>query len=120
MGFFSEEGDRLGDKISLDKLLHEITGVPVKALLRHPRSHLGLFSVEERILWTKDRSTKRKEDKAYSLLGIFDVTMSLRYGEGEENAFIRLRSKINKSAQGKLHCFTVHNKQFSQKSHKYG
>lgn len=107
VSFFSKEGIRLGDKKSLQGLLHQTTGVPAKALLRDPRSHLGLFSVEDRISWAKDRATKRKEDKAYSLLGIFDVQMSLRYGEGEENAFKRLRRKIQKHADGKLNHRTV-------------
>ncbi|OAL33004.1 hypothetical protein AYO22_00089 [Fonsecaea multimorphosa] len=38
---------------------------------------------------------------AYSLLGIFDVYMPLIYGEGRENAFTRLRKKIDKSSQRK-------------------
>jgi hypothetical protein len=32
--------------------------------------------------WTATRETTRIEDIAYSLLGIFDVSMSLIYGEG--------------------------------------
>ena len=33
--------------------------------------------------------TKKKEDKAYCMLGIFNVFMPLIYGE-EDNAFVRL------------------------------
>jgi hypothetical protein len=36
------------------------------------------------------RETKREEDKAYSLLGIVDISMPVIYGEGRENAFRRL------------------------------
>jgi hypothetical protein len=43
----------------------------------------------------------RKEDKAYSLLGIFDVYMPLIYGEGKDNAFTRLREEIDKPSKGK-------------------
>jgi hypothetical protein len=43
----------------------------------------------------------RKEDKAYSLLGIFDVYMPLIYGEGRGNAFKRLREEIDKPLKGK-------------------
>jgi hypothetical protein len=42
---------------------------------------------------------------AYSLLGIFDVNMSLIYDEGREKAFKRLREEIEKGSKGKLLCF---------------
>ncbi|KAK0720354.1 hypothetical protein B0H67DRAFT_599864 [Lasiosphaeris hirsuta] len=67
--FFSIEGKRLGDKKSLERQIHKITGIPLGAL---------------------------REDKAYSLFGIFDVHMPLLYGEGEAGAFSRLREKIDK------------------------
>jgi hypothetical protein len=51
--------------------------------------------------WMENRETARKEDKAYSLLGIFDVYMPLIYGEGRENAFKRLREEIDKASKGK-------------------
>src|SRR6266487_3923768 len=65
--FFCSNGKRLGDKKSLERQLHEITGIAVSALQGTPPSR---FSVEERMLWAKNRDTKREEDKAYSLLGI--------------------------------------------------
>jgi hypothetical protein len=91
--FFSREGKRLGDKKSLEQQVHEITGIPINALQGSPLSH---FSVPERISWVNHRETKRKEDKAYSLMGIFDVYMSLIYGEGRERAFRRLQEEIEK------------------------
>jgi hypothetical protein len=53
------------------------------------------------MLWTEKRETTRKEDKAYSLLGIFDVYMPLIYGEGRESAYKRLREEIDKASKGK-------------------
>jgi hypothetical protein len=47
--------------------------------------------------WSKNRETTREEDKAYSLLGIFDVYMPLIYGEGTKNAFRRLKEEIKRS-----------------------
>ncbi|PVH67352.1 hypothetical protein DL98DRAFT_602445 [Cadophora sp. DSE1049] len=41
-------------------------------------------------------STTVEEDKAYALLGIFDVQMPLRYSEGMANAFKRLEEEIDK------------------------
>ena len=46
--------------------------------------------------WAAFRQTTRLEDRAYSLMGIFGVHMSLLYGE-KEKAFIRLQQKIMKT-----------------------
>jgi len=91
--FFSQEGERFGDKRSLEQELHHITGIEIRALRGSP---LSQFSVTERMSWAAKRTTKREEDKAYSLLGIFDIHMPLLYGEGERNAFRRLREEINR------------------------
>ncbi|KIN03538.1 hypothetical protein OIDMADRAFT_177691 [Oidiodendron maius Zn] len=58
--FFSREGMRLGNKKSLEQQVHEITGIPIKALQGTPLSH---FSVPERISWAECRETRREEDK---------------------------------------------------------
>ena len=92
--FFSKEENWLGDKKTLERHIHEITGVPIQALQGAP---LHGFSKEDRLSWSRARHTTRKEDKAYSLLGIFGIFMVPNYGEGEENAFRRLRKEINES-----------------------
>jgi len=91
--FFSQEHQRLGDKNSLENLIHEITTIPISALRG---ASLSQFGVDEKLLWTKNRQTTRKEDIIYSLLGIFNVYMPLIYGEGRENAFKRLQEEIRK------------------------
>ena len=96
--FFSKEGQKIGNKKSLQRYIREITGIPVKALQGSP---LSGFSIAERISWQENRETTRKEDKAYSLLGICEVHMPLIYGEGRENAFKRLRKEINEALKGK-------------------
>jgi hypothetical protein len=97
--FFSKEKELLGNKTSLERQICEVTGVPSKALRG---GSLSDFSVSERMTWAATRETTRKEDMAYSLLGIFDVNMSLIYGEGKEKAFKRLREEIEKGSKGKL------------------
>ncbi|KAH6703070.1 hypothetical protein BKA61DRAFT_528255 [Leptodontidium sp. MPI-SDFR-AT-0119] len=92
--FFSKEGKLLGNKASLERNICEITGIPASALRGSPLSE---FSVDERLSWAASRETFRQEDKAYSLLGIFNINMSLIYSEGKENAFRRLKKKIQKS-----------------------
>ena len=98
--FFSSEGVRLGSKRSLKQDIHEITGIPIEALCGRP---LMEFEIEERFSWARYRETKRPEDKAYSLFGIFNVHMPLLYGEGREKAFVRLREEIDKSSKYKGH-----------------
>ena len=89
--FFSREGKRLGDKTSLEKLLHQITNIPVRALQGCP---LTEFSIDERMSWYTGRNSTREEDSAYCLLGIFQVFMPLIYGEGRDHALKRLHQEI--------------------------
>ncbi|PVH67344.1 HET-domain-containing protein, partial [Cadophora sp. DSE1049] len=95
--FFSKYWELLGSKSSLGTIIHEITGIPDKAL---QGMSLSTFSVTERMSWAERRVTTRKEDQAYSLLGIFDVYMPLIYSEGKEHAFKRLREVINVNSRG--------------------
>ncbi|TVY37028.1 Vegetative incompatibility protein HET-E-1 [Lachnellula subtilissima] len=89
--FFCSNGKRLGDKKSLERQLHNITGIAALAL---QGTTPLMFSVEERMSWAKHRQTQREEDRAYSLLGIFDIQMPLIYGEGAEKAFNRLHREL--------------------------
>ena len=91
--FFSIEGIRLGDKETLGPCVYEITGIPIQALYGYD---LSRFTVQERLDWSADRDTKRKEDKAYCQLGIFSVFMTQMYGEGEHHALDRLQAEIAK------------------------
>jgi hypothetical protein len=77
--FFSLECKRLGDKKSLERQVHEITGIPLEAFQGSPLSH---FAVSERMSWAENRKTKREEDSAYSLMGIFDIYMSPSMARG--------------------------------------
>ena len=95
--FFSREGERLGDRNTLEREIHETTQIPLAALRG---ASLSDFDVDERMRWAANRDTKRKEDKAYSLLGIFGVFIPLIYGEGE-NALIRLKETIDSNSRSK-------------------
>jgi Tol biopolymer transport system component len=85
--FFCSNGNRLGNKKSLERQLYKITGIPLSVLRG---SLLSDYSFDERRRWAQNRSTKREEDLVYSLLGIFDISIPVIYGEGKENAFRRL------------------------------
>ena len=95
--FFSEQGKRLGSRMSLEQEIHDIPRIPIAALRGQ---HLSEFSVEDRMGWAASRTTTLKEDKVYCLLGIFGVFLSLIYGEGEAYATLRLREEIQKRQKG--------------------
>jgi hypothetical protein len=89
--FFSVQRTPLGDKRDLQQLIHETTGIAIRALCGEP---LTTFGVDERFEWAKDRHTTKAEDSVYSLLGIFGVYLAPIYGEGKENAVKRLLSAL--------------------------
>jgi hypothetical protein len=97
--FFSREGESLGNKNTLEQQIHEITGIPIEAL--RGTTPLSDFSFGERMRWASKRDTKKKEDKAYCLQGIFGVVIPLLYGEEEEKAFERLQREIDESSRSK-------------------
>ncbi|KAF2463438.1 HET-domain-containing protein [Lindgomyces ingoldianus] len=95
--FFSSEGERLGHKLVLEPEIHEITGIPEKALRGDALSN---FSIEERRSWAERRNTTIEEDGAYCLIGICGVSMVLNYGEGRNHAFSRLEKEIHSMYKG--------------------
>ncbi|KAF8179214.1 hypothetical protein BJ912DRAFT_982921 [Pholiota molesta] len=50
--------------------------------------------ISRKMHWAAKRQVTRGEDAAYSLMGIFDVNMSIAYGEGAKLAFVRLLKEI--------------------------
>jgi hypothetical protein len=98
--FFSAEGHLIGDKRSLVQRITNATGIPHEAL---EGKDLKEFGINERMKWAKGRETKREEDAAYSLLGIFGVHMPYIYGEGRDYALRRLQKEIWESSdQGRV------------------
>ena len=91
---YGSRWNQIGTKLGLCRTLSQITGIDV-AILEQPE-HLSSVSVAKRMSWAAKRQTSRNEDRAYSLLGIFDVNMAMLYGEGM-NAFRRLQEEIIRS-----------------------
>jgi hypothetical protein len=52
-------------------------------------------SIAQKMSWAARRQTRREEDIAYCLMGLFSVNMPLLYGEGSR-AFMRLQDEIMK------------------------
>ncbi|KAI1791164.1 HET-domain-containing protein [Ganoderma leucocontextum] len=93
--FVSRDWKIIGNKTELASLLEGITGVWKKVLTREV--HYSTLSVARRMLWAAGRSTKRVEDEAYCLMGLFDINMPTIYGEGR-HAFQRLQHELMKQS----------------------
>jgi len=91
--FYDQTWTECGTKISQKSLVSEITGIQ-QEILEGSTAELSKYSIAQKMCWASRRTTTRQEDMAYSLLGIFDINMSLIYGEGGQNAFIRLQEQI--------------------------
>ncbi|RDX49958.1 HET-domain-containing protein [Lentinus brumalis] len=91
--FVSATWRSLGTKGQLADVIEEVTGVDRGVLLH--TTPLTSVTVARRMSWAARRVTTRKEDEAYSLMGIFGVNMPAIYGEGAL-AFGRLQEEILK------------------------
>ncbi|KAK1753685.1 heterokaryon incompatibility protein-domain-containing protein [Echria macrotheca] len=94
--FYTSTWRELGNKhdARMSRLVSDITGIDVPTLLGDDPSEV---SIARRMFWASKRETTRLEDRAYSLLGLFDVNMPLIYGEGKR-AFRRLQEEILKTS----------------------
>ncbi|KXH34496.1 HET domain-containing protein [Colletotrichum simmondsii] len=96
--FFDAAWKKLGSRSSLAPKIEPITSIPAKFLEGYGLSFtIHSAKIAMRMSWAARRQTTRVEDRAYSLLGIFDVNMPLLYGEGEK-AFERLQIEIMKQS----------------------
>jgi hypothetical protein len=89
--FHDKDWHFLGTKKDLIDTLVDATGIDLNVLIG--RKAPFSCSVAQRMSWAARRTTERVEDRAYSLLGLFDVHMTLLYGEGDR-AFVRLQEEI--------------------------
>jgi len=95
MVFFNKDWEPLGTRSYLDYRIEQITSIPVVVLKNGiAGDHNEDFSIATKMSWAARRETTRSEDRAYSLMGLFQVNMPTLYGEGGESAFQRLQSAI--------------------------
>ena len=88
--FFGSDWAKIGSRASLKDVIAEVTSIGVDYFVHGKLSH---FSTAQKMSWAARRRTTRVEDMAYSLMGIFNVSMPLLYGEGLK-AFQRLQQRI--------------------------
>ncbi|KAL5316398.1 hypothetical protein ACEPPN_015443 [Leptodophora sp. 'Broadleaf-Isolate-01'] len=90
--FYNSAWKKFGTRESLKDMISRITNIDMAMLEGADPEE---FSVAKRMSWASKRTTTRAEDRAYSLLGLFDINMPMLYGEGDR-AFIRLQEEIAK------------------------
>ncbi|KAF3764610.1 hypothetical protein M406DRAFT_41954, partial [Cryphonectria parasitica EP155] len=93
LNFYDCEWNDHGGKRMRSEEVSKITGIDLAAL--ENINSLKSMPVGRKMSWAALRQTTREEDMAYCLLGIFDVNMSLIYGE-RGKAFTRLQEEILK------------------------
>lgn len=82
---------RIARKSGITDLLSNITRIEREVL--ESRNSIAEVSVSRKMSWAARRKTTRIEDRAYSLLGLFNVNIPLLYGEAERS-FVRLQEEI--------------------------
>jgi hypothetical protein len=85
--FYSREWQYLGTKKTLLSKLALATGIRKSVLLQPAMlTHVG---VSQKFSWAAHRTTKRPEDRAYSLLGLFGIHMPPLY------VYLRIMDRTN-------------------------
>ncbi|THU94983.1 HET-domain-containing protein [Dendrothele bispora CBS 962.96] len=93
--FLDHLWEEIGTRYTLRDVISAITSIPVQLL---EDGDLTKYSIAQKMSWAAFRKTTRPEDRAYSLMGLFDICMPPIYGEGGAKAFMRLQQEIIKTS----------------------
>ncbi|KAI1264393.1 HET-domain-containing protein [Xylariaceae sp. FL1019] len=94
--FYTRHWSPIPSTSKLLSLIADTTSIPLSLL--QDRDTLVSYCAAKRMSWAAKRITTRPEDVAYSLLGLFGVSMPILYGEGGSRAFARLQAAIMERA----------------------
>ena len=87
----------IGTRKDLSELITVRTGIEVD-YLNNFEKFSQVASIAKKISWVSERETTEEEDRAYCLFGILDVSMDVRYREGDK-AFLRLQEELIKNSR---------------------
>lgn len=105
--FYSKDWQPITDTAAVMKLIATTTRIPAQALAKFEPS---AWSAAQKMSWAAKRLTTRLEDRSYSLMGLFGLTMPILYGEGDR-AFIRLQTEIiQRHEDTTIFCWTSGNR----------
>jgi hypothetical protein len=91
MRFFDSNWNYMGTKKSLAIAIESISGVSAAYLIG--AQDFREACIATKMSWMAGRTTTREEDIAYAMLGLFNITMTPQYGEGQY-AFLRLQHEL--------------------------
>lgn len=94
--FYDREWNHIGRVSNLREELADMLGMPT-SMIGYRGVDIDEFeksSLQERVYWARNRQTTRPEDRAYSLLGLLNVSMPMIYGEGKAKAIKRLKREV--------------------------
>ena len=99
--FFDQSWQPIGNRRDHAATLSKITRVPQILLDQTDgpgasRTLTDTFGVAQIMSWAADRETRMPEDRAYSLVGLFGVSLPALYGIGGQEAFQILQDTIIK------------------------
>ena len=92
--FYNSAWQEIGNRNDLATDVQLVTGIDIVTL---QSGMVFRNSLAQRMSWAAARIASRREDIAYSLMGLFDVNMPVLYGEGDK-AFRRLQETIIKDS----------------------
>ncbi|KAI9167925.1 Vegetative incompatibility protein [Paramyrothecium foliicola] len=100
--FYDKNWTPIGTRADLSNEIAAMTYINKEILqnkrFEYLRGLLDSESIAMRMSWAAPRTTRRPEDMAYCLLGIFGISTPMLYGEGGERAFMRLQEEIIKES----------------------
>ncbi|KAF4869066.1 Vegetative incompatibility protein HET-E-1 [Colletotrichum siamense] len=95
--FYAYDWTSIGSReTSLCDEIYRATGIDRGYLINDGTMSPLSTDASTKMFWLSKREVTREEDLAYCMLGLFDINMSLLYGEGMK-AFTRLQDEIVKS-----------------------
>ena len=108
--FFNTEWAFIATLDGLATSVSEMTRFHRPVLKSQNRRLVFQYSLAQRLSWAAYRETSRPEDRAYSLLGVLDINLDIRYGEGPK-AFRRLQEEsIERSTDDSILAWDQHQK----------
>ncbi|KAF5585259.1 het-domain protein [Fusarium subglutinans] len=96
--FYDKNWHMCGNRVELQDAIQAATGIDGTSLIKasyEEGAYLRSLRSGRLFTWAASRQTTRCEDRAYSLLGMFNVNMPLLYGE-KDRAFYRLQEEVIK------------------------
>ena len=90
--FLAPGWECVGRKTEIAEFLEDVTRVG-RDILIDPEGYLPQVCISQIMYWASGRQTARIEDRAYSLIGLFNISLPIIYGEGNR-AFQRLQEEI--------------------------